>query len=371
MADKKRNQIFNYLYVMAIIMVIDDHTSTRIGFLASVFPYNSFYMPLFVFISGYFFKSSGIVDNIKHKTRKLLIPYVIWNIVAAAIACILDKFIGTNWITKPSLRQILETFISGSLTSLNGASWFVIMLFWISIGYNLLRNILKDGIVNDIILTISHLLLGFISLYLCVNGYYSRGTLWVFALKIAFYIQFFHYGYMFKKYIEQRLLRVNKVIVCSICIAINVLLTVIYGSEINFYATSAMASFHYWYLPVITSATGIIFYYEVMEFLARKIGQNPLVDFISRNTFVIMQIHLLFVNIPNFYVYFQILNGSIKYADFDINRFINGAWVRYSPNSRLVGFFCGLLGSLLVAWILEWLKKKWKNSRIKNIPIAE
>ena len=38
--------------VLAIIMVIDDHMSSRIGFLSSIFPYNSFYMPLFVFISG-------------------------------------------------------------------------------------------------------------------------------------------------------------------------------------------------------------------------------------------------------------------------------------------------------------------------------
>lgn len=53
---KKRNQVFNFLEALAIIMVIDDHMSTRIGILSSIFPYNSFYMPLFVFISGYFYR---------------------------------------------------------------------------------------------------------------------------------------------------------------------------------------------------------------------------------------------------------------------------------------------------------------------------
>ena len=52
-----RNQTFQYLEALAIIMVIDDHVGTRIGFLSSIFPYNSFYMPLLVFISGYFIRS--------------------------------------------------------------------------------------------------------------------------------------------------------------------------------------------------------------------------------------------------------------------------------------------------------------------------
>ena len=57
--SKERNQIFNYLYVLAILMVIDNHCAYKINFFNNIFPYNSFYMPLFVFISGYFFKSHG------------------------------------------------------------------------------------------------------------------------------------------------------------------------------------------------------------------------------------------------------------------------------------------------------------------------
>ena len=128
-----------------------------------------------------------------------------------------------------------------------------------------------------------------------------------------------------------------------------------------------MNSFNFWYLPLITSITGIVFYYELMEFLSRKIGQNKVIDFISRNTFVIMQVHLLFLNIPNFYVYLKIKNGSNLYSDFNMTEFINGAWVRYSSNTRLIGFFLGVIGSLLVAYIIESMKNSNILKKIKKV----
>ena len=57
---KERNQIFNYLYAMAIIMVIDDHIGSRIGIMSSIFPYNSFYMPLFVLYQDISIKKEGL-----------------------------------------------------------------------------------------------------------------------------------------------------------------------------------------------------------------------------------------------------------------------------------------------------------------------
>ena len=358
---KERNHIFDYLYALAIIMVIDDHVGTRIGFLSSIFPYNSFYMPLFVFISGYFYKKRGVIENTKHKIKKLLIPYLIWNFAAIIITFFLDRIFGVNWLKRCTIKTFLVTnFLHVSITSLNGASWFVLMLFWVSVIYNIIHCKLKDSKIIDCVTTVLYIILGFCALYLCTKGYAVKSDIWLFTLRISFYIQFFHLGTIFKKYIEKKLLRCNKIVVCGICVAINVILICLYGEKINFYSTSGMNSFKTWHLPLITSITGILFYYEIMEFLSRKIGTSKIIDFISRNTFVIMQVHLLFINIPNFYVYLKILNGSTLYSDFDMNKFINGAWVRYSPNTRLIGFFLGVIGSLLVAYIIE----KIKNSNI-------
>ena len=88
---KRTNQIFQYLKAIAILMVIDDHMSTRIGILSSIFPYNSFYMPMLVFISGYFYKKRGAFYNIKKKLKSLFLPYLSWTLAGNLIAYILKQ----------------------------------------------------------------------------------------------------------------------------------------------------------------------------------------------------------------------------------------------------------------------------------------
>lgn len=124
-----------------------------------------------------------------------------------------------------------------------------------------------------------------------------------------------------------------------------------------------MANFHYVVLPLITSISGILFYYEIMSLAAEKIGERKEISFIARNTFVIMQLHLLLINIPDLYVFYKVTHGSEKYADFPVQSYINNVWTRYSPNTRLIGFFCGLIGSLLVAYVMELIKERRKAGR--------
>lgn len=56
----KRNVKLTYLQAIAIIMVVDSHVGLPLNLLNNVIPYNAFYMPLFVFISGYLFKKRSI-----------------------------------------------------------------------------------------------------------------------------------------------------------------------------------------------------------------------------------------------------------------------------------------------------------------------
>lgn len=354
MGKSKRNQTFQYLEALAILMVIDDHAGTRIGILSSIFPYNSFYMPMFIFVSGYFYKKASVWQNIKHKIYHLMIPYIIWAVAGDMIAYVLMRLGIVYWYREIDLGSIWSLISTDTLSSVNGASWFVVMLVWVSIGYNIIRQLIRDekNMLTDYVLLSVLVIAGFVSLKLCMSGYYWNAFLLP-LLRSAFYIQFYHMGVMFRKYWEPYVNKSNTLRVCSACVSINVWLICCYGDFINFYSTAYMASFYSWWLPLITSITGILFWYKVMYFVSNKIGATSIINFIAENTFTIMEAHLFFLNVPNFYIYFKILHGSELFTDFDINAFQESAWFRSSPDARLIGYFCGLLGSLLLAMIIQ------------------
>ena len=359
---KERNFTFDLLYVLAIIMVVDDHTKAQLGILKAIFPYDSFFMPLFVFISGYFYKKQNVIKNIKHKTEKIFIPYMIWNVIMLGITIIIDRILKTNWAIGINKVKVLNSIFLGPLVTTNGPSWFVIMLFWVSILYNLIRNVIKPNKINDCILTIISIIAGLISVYLCVKGWNKKSSLMLFVLRTLFYIQFYHLGYIFKEHIEDRIKKANKYIICSICIIINVILIAIYGDKVNFYATSNMRGFSYWYLPIITSITGITFWYIIMDYVANKIKESKIITYIAQNTFFIMETYLLFANIINILFYIFNKMGIKYFLKFDTKSFIQSAWSgsAWNMNSRfgIIGFLLGITLSIALVTLINKGKEK-------------
>ena len=359
---KKRNFTFDLLYVLAIIMVVDDHTKAQLGILKAIFPYDSFFMPLFVFISGYFYKKQNVIKNIKHKTEKIFIPYMIWNVIMLGITIIIDRILKTNWAIGINKVKVLNSIFLGPLVTTNGPSWFVIMLFWVSILYNLIRNVIKPNKINDCILTIISIIAGLISVYLCVKGWNKKSFLMLFVLRTLFYIQFYHLGYIFKEHIEDRIKKANKYIICSICVIINVILIAIYGDKVNFYATSNMRGFSYWYLPIITLITGITFWYIIMDYVANKIKESKIITYIAQNTFFIMETHLLFANIINILFYIFNKMGIKYFLKFDTKSFIQSAWSgsAWNMNSRfgIIGFLLGITLSIALVTLINKGKEK-------------
>ncbi|MCM1386827.1 MAG: acyltransferase family protein [Bacillus sp. (in: Bacteria)] len=70
--DQKYNMTFCILSGIAIVMIVAGHVGYNILTVGELFPYYSFHVPLFLFISGYFYKeeeeaaplaySSGVRD---------------------------------------------------------------------------------------------------------------------------------------------------------------------------------------------------------------------------------------------------------------------------------------------------------------------
>lgn len=363
MERKKRNQIFQYLEAIGILMVIDDHTGTTIGILSELFPYNSFYMPMFVFISGYFYKDNPIGKNIGHKAKHLLLPYLMWGGVGDLIAWLLLKVGLVNWYVSPfSITDLMMSLTLISLTPITDPSWFVVMLFWVSFFYTIIRNLFHiNSELADYIFWIANVLIGMWLISLCMRDV-EQNLFSLFFIRTFWYMQFYHAGLMFHRYWEEKVARFPTLISCCICALINLVLLCAFGDSLKFNSTAWMASFHSCWLPVITSITGIIFWYKAMQFLSEKIGQVQSIDYLAENTFTIMCSHFFFSNIPKFYPYLQCLHRNPLYKDFPVKAFYSNPWLGYwSRSIERLGFFCGLFGSLLTVCFVKKCKKFLEN----------
>lgn len=115
-----------------------------------------FHVPLFFFLSGFFFKEIPFTSYLKSKTQRLLFPFVfywifirVWNILFKLIT------------SKGNLKDILDYIQSEEFLPGTGALWFLICLFLIStISYFLIRKTPKKYhlLILLISITIAYLL---------------------------------------------------------------------------------------------------------------------------------------------------------------------------------------------------------------------
>ena len=106
----KTNKKFMLLSALGIIFVLDDHAGTPLNFFASIFPYNSFYMPMFVFISGYFFKAESCIklrDYFVRKAKTFLIPYLAYSMIYYVLNMVTNYYNLTQWEI-PSLPHFFK-----------------------------------------------------------------------------------------------------------------------------------------------------------------------------------------------------------------------------------------------------------------------
>ena len=95
-AKKGENLTMRALYLMAILFVVDGHTTLGDMFdMDSLFRYYSFHLMLFAFGSGYFFSLKGsFLSDLCRRAKKMLLPLYLWNVVYGVGAAALRRFGG-------------------------------------------------------------------------------------------------------------------------------------------------------------------------------------------------------------------------------------------------------------------------------------
>ena len=143
---QKSNKTFMILSALGILFVVDAHAWSPLGLMTNFFPYNSFFMPMFCFISGYFFKPEKLKPFSKyiiHKVRALLVPFFVWNILYGLLSALL-RSAGLIYYGAPiSFYTIfIEPFLDCAMFQFNLPAWFVLALFLVIFSYSLIRKVL-------------------------------------------------------------------------------------------------------------------------------------------------------------------------------------------------------------------------------------
>ena len=80
--EKMRNATFDMLKGIGILLVIIGHT-----FMKEIGPYiQTFHMPLFFMVAGFFFKYKPLKDQLIRDSRRLILPYLFVVIITTLIA---------------------------------------------------------------------------------------------------------------------------------------------------------------------------------------------------------------------------------------------------------------------------------------------
>ena len=359
---KKSNKQFMILSALGILLVVDAHALSPLYLMAQYFPYNSFFMPMFVFISGYFFKPESIRqlhNYIGRKVKTLLVPFFTWHIVYGLLVNIL-KYAGViTYGMDLSVKSLfIEPFLECYSFEINNPAWFVPMLFMVVLSYAVIRFVFQK-IWHDAVAMIVSFVLGTLCVFFSRKGC-SVNPLWLIVLKTGFFMQFFQLGVFFKKYIEEYYRKVPKILLLLIPILINDVIIYFVG-DINVLSLSAMSGFlnDYYAVPFLTAVTGTCFWLTIAEILVPILGDSKIVNYISANTFTVMMHHMFFFNLFNVLLAGLTAAGMLPIS-FDVEAMRLSAWYRcgtaYFHNIWYVPV--GLCGPLLVKYGFETIKRK-------------
>lgn len=374
-ARNKTNKKFMVLSAIGIFMVVDHHTFTAINLFGDYIPYNSFFMPMFVFISGYFNKvgtDTKLLSYIGKKAKTLLLPYAGISLLVFVIQQLINLLKTGEIVPLPSgyLLYVLERVItSGSPFQLVTPMWFVISLFFTLLFYALLKKLLNK-IWNSFCVFGIFTVLHFAVVYLAKTVQPESLHPFLLPLKVLFLLPFLELGIIYKKYLEGKLTGLSggwKIGLLILLLMVNVIRTSYLPNayDVAFDSIDELAGFTspFFVTPMLSSVVGILFWLTLTDLIAKPLYESRFVNYMSCNTFWIMGLHILFFNIFNCILMFA--DRIIDLPYFDAEAFRESEWYFWeiSPNIKLAYMVTGILGPLGLKWIYDRIKMSLSNKK--------
>ena len=329
MQSKTENHTMRVFYLLAIVFVVDGHTTLGNLFdLNGLFRYYSFHLMMFAFGSGYFFKFyGGALSDFAHRAKKLLVPLYLWNVVYGVGAALLRRFGGFE-LGEPisAYTLLLAPLTDGQHFVWNLGAWFIFPLFFAQVFYAGIRRLSVRWHENEVMTFLLCLIPGFAG------------------------------GQLYRRVLEKRD-RLPTVPYLLAIVVLRVLLSTRY--ENLAYLLSDCSYFVCDAFGVYAGGTlAIAFYLRIARLLAPYIGRSRLALTLSRNTFAIMMHHYMGFFALN--CVFLALNASgLGAADFSVRSFRTMSNYMYAPGGKtewdVIYLLCGLLLPLGIEWACQKL----------------
>lgn len=364
--SEQKLQNFGILSALAIVMIVAGHAGYDILTVGGLFPYYSFHVPLFLFISGYFYRGEEEEKPLlylKKKAKRLLLPYFVWNLIYGLIAWALRAFCGFSMGEAVSLKTLfVSPFLNGYQFIYNYAAWFVPVLFVIEMMNLCMRLILRKLYLNsEWLILAGSLAVGIAVVQLAIGGHVWG--LYKTPGRILFLYPCFQMGQFYKEKLEKRD-TLGNLPYFIIVIGVQILLSL---------CCNGLAYSSVWctgfangpVIPYVTVVSGVAFWLRVARVLSPLCGDGRgFLRYLSRNTYAVMMHHVM-----AFMLVKMVLAGIAAQtgypADFDFARFYADIdyyyLVKGSEAFRMVYLAAGVALPLGLQRIID---------RMKGIPYA-
>jgi fucose 4-O-acetylase-like acetyltransferase len=312
---------FCILSALAMIMIVAGHADYNILTVGDLFPYYSFHVPLFMFISGYFYRrqeEEHPLAYLKKKVRRLLVPYFVWNLVYGLIAWALRAWAGFSLGEAVSLKSLfLEPFLNGYQYLYNFAAWFVPVLFIIEVMNLCMRLILKKIRLDcEWLILAGTLLVGMAVVSLAIGGHVWG--LYKMPGRILFLFPCFQMGQFYYSKLERHDTMKN-LPYFAIVIGVQVVLHLTCGG-LAYSAVWCTGFANGPVIPYVTCVSGIAFWLRAAKVLTPVLGKSRAVLYLGKNTYAVMMHHVMAFMLVKM-VLAAIAAHTGLCADFDFEQF--------------------------------------------------
>jgi len=355
-----RNKTFTILSSIGIILIILGHLNYGILEFGGLFPYYSYHVLIFVFISGYFYKledEDNILSFLKRKAKRLLLPYMIYNLITGIVIIILHKC-GYSYGENVSLYNlIVAPFYGGHQFMLNAPGWFIPALFLLELCNVIGRKVLSlVKIRNEYLIFALYAVFGITTAILAQRG--SVYEWYKVPGRLLFMAPVLQLGRLYRADLEQRD-RIPNVLYFGILLILNlILICTQYGLGYSVVWVSGFNNNPV--IPYVTAFTGIALWLRIAKILSGIPGDSKLINYLGKHTFEICNFHLFAWMLINgaFAIGFAMKGIS---TDSVMGQFKSDVYYTYLPKGidmfKWVYFLAGIFFPLGLCFIGDKVKK--------------